>query len=118
MQVELDGIVESENDDQIDRAAEPGELVFEERAGLGDVLGREPVLFVGKVDELGRQRADQAGDAESDESDQQAGSGEDCEENFFGLPTIGDAAGVEVRDDDRGKLRIAAGKVDDGAENK
>lgn len=69
VEVGLDGKVERENDDHVDRAAEPCKLGFEERACFREILRSEPVLFVGEVDQLGWQRGNEAGDAESDEND-------------------------------------------------
>src|SRR5712692_3789690 len=52
MQIGLDRVVESNNDDHKDGAAEPRKIVVQERPRLHNTIRREPVLLIRNIDQL------------------------------------------------------------------
>src|SRR6266849_2885425 len=65
MQIGLDGIVEGDDDDQKDGAAEPCKIVVQECLRFRETLWREPVLLVRQIDQMRRHGRKDARNAES-----------------------------------------------------
>ena len=117
MEVHLDGVVEGDENDEVDSAGEPTEIGFEKNPGLCAALWREPIALVGKIDELDGKTDDDERHDETDEDHDQSDDGDGSHEAGLRLPTVGGALGVEVRGDDIGKLRVEQGKVNGGEED-
>ena len=96
MQVGLDGVVEGQDHNQKDRAAEPRKVGVEKLRRLCNVFRSEPVALVRKIDQCGGQRRDDPRDAKADDHRKHTDADKDPEKRRFCLPTIGYAAAIEM----------------------
>lgn len=114
IEIRLSSVVESNENDDVNRTRKPAEIGFEEIGGLNATLGREPVSFIGQIDELDGQASDDERDAESDDGHREGDKRQRHEEAGLGLPAVGRALRIEVRGDNVGQFRIKKRKVDRG----
>ena len=116
IEIRLSGVVERDENDQVDRAGKPAKIGLEKIGGLCASFGREPVAFVGQIDEPDGQAPDDKRDGESNDGHSESDKRQSHEEAGFGLPAVRRALRIEVGGDDIGKFRIEKRKVDRGEE--
>src|SRR5207253_234140 len=110
-QIGLDGVVESENDDQENGAAEPSKIVVQERVRFRETIRRQPVLLIRKVDQLRRQRRDNTRNAKSDHGGKNAYTHKHSKESRFCLPAVRYSAPVEMGSHHVGQFGIVRRKM-------
>ena len=106
IQVGLNGVIESKNDDQENSASEPGKIVVQEALRFGEAIRRQPVLFVWKVDQLRRQCGNNARNAKSDYGGQNAYAHKYRKESRLCLPAIRHSLPVEMGSYHIGQLGV------------
>ena len=117
VQIGLHGVVEGEEDDEEDGATKPGEPSVQEFESGGAVFRAEPIPFVGKIDEFGRQGADDGGHSEANDGGEHRSAHEKREKDEFGLPAVGRALSVEMGLHQFRQLRVIERKMESGVED-
>lgn len=117
VKIGLHGIVEDKKHQAVRLAAEPREARTQKFQSLSGTIRAQPILLVGKIDQLDGKRFDDAGNAKNKQRGDNRNADEKPEKNLFRLPAIGVAISIEMRSDDVGQLCVDRKKID-GRDNR
>ncbi len=111
MQILSNGIIERAAYDCQGGTAEPCKVAPQKSNRARAALGRQPIILIGKINQLGGRSGDDVRDSKREHRSEGNCSDKEPKENGFRLPAVRCAAHVKVRSDDAGQLGVVRGKM-------